>query len=427
MTSAFVCSEGVNKRPTSGLISFYPKDIVDTRHFIRLTAHEIAHALGFELNRMKDLQMIMQRTVNGVNVPEVRSETVVAKVKEHFGCDNATGIYMESEHLQFSSHLERRLAKDDLMSTYSEEPSGMYYTSLTLAIFNDMKFYKANFSMAETMSWGSNAGCEFLTEKCIQENIIKYPNTFCTESRVSLQCTSDRLSLGRCTSSNFPQDYPEDYRNFKNNTFTYLYGELTDGCPIIRQLEKTTCQSGDLELMPGSILGKGSRCLQGDGLIQKKSAQTFLPVGDICANVKCEDGKVKVQYKGNDKWHECPDGGKIENLEGTEFQSGSILCPKYAEVCTDLPQISELRIESNEAADIEILQDYVIGRDLHDISGEESKVANNSTSDHTVVENITCTVGNCDQHTAGEGADKSIVSSYFGVVLFLLFIAAVMV
>ncbi|RNC41083.1 surface protease GP63 [Trypanosoma cruzi] len=96
--------------------------------------------------------------------------------------------------LGLMSHWGRRNAKDELMASFVV--SG-YYTAITMALFTDLGYYKANFEMAEPMSWGSGAGCALLTDKCVTDGATLYPDMFCTDSSdATLRCTSDRQSLG---------------------------------------------------------------------------------------------------------------------------------------------------------------------------------------------------------------------------------------
>ncbi|ORC92825.1 surface protease GP63, partial [Trypanosoma theileri] len=239
------------------------------------------------------------------------------------------------------SHWERRDAKDELMSVFIGDVSGMFYTTLTLSIFEDMKFYKANLSMAEPMSWGKNAGCSFLTDKCVKKGVTEYPNMFCTESKTALQCTSDRFALGKCTVRTFDQRLPERYRFFEKPKVGAPSSELMNHCPAIKPLASTSCEDGDSTQMPGSLLGPRSRCLKGESLELKEPSAENKPMGDICANVRCgENNTVMVQYKGDDNWYECPDGENIKPSEKSVFSKGMIVCPKYHEVCTGLPEIT---------------------------------------------------------------------------------------
>ncbi|ORC89309.1 BES15S03c, partial [Trypanosoma theileri] len=78
-------------------------------------------------------------------------------MRKHYNCEVelVTGMYMEEEGNGPSKfHWERRIAKDELMSPYTEEPTGMYNTNLTLGAFHSMPFYKAHsLAMPATSTW----------------------------------------------------------------------------------------------------------------------------------------------------------------------------------------------------------------------------------------------------------------------------------
>ncbi|ORC78071.1 surface protease GP63 [Trypanosoma theileri] len=154
-----ICTQDNENRPTSAVISFIPKEINATRQYIRLTAHEIAHGLGIQHDLMKGLFMINERSddllrdekLNGRNKFYMNSTKFVDVLKKHYNCgdgeaNTVKGLYLENEGEDHEkpSHWERRIAKDELMSTYIGEASGMYYSALTLAAFHSMPFYSAN-------------------------------------------------------------------------------------------------------------------------------------------------------------------------------------------------------------------------------------------------------------------------------------------
>ncbi|ORC90301.1 surface protease GP63, partial [Trypanosoma theileri] len=354
-TSTRVYTEEDN-RPTSALIKFVPKDIVDTRHFVRTAAHEIAHGLGFDVGRMRKLKKIKSGTVGAIGkVTAVDSEIMQEMMRKHYGCtlQHITGMYMEDENNgEYKLHWERRIAKDELMSPYTGEPSGMFYTNLTLAAFHSMPFYSANFNMAEPMSWGKQTGCDLLHNTCTgsREELMKQTSMFCDKNGPVLQCTSDRFALGMCSSTPVPDTLSTVYHYF-DKIASAGKDEMTNGCPIIKPLKETTCESGNVELMPGSIVSNMSRCLNVEGTKLTYGTKNEVTVKGICAKVKCENDKVSVQYKGKEgpnDWIECEKDGDKITLEGSAFNGGSIVCPKYSEVCTGLNETDLPTIEYDE-------------------------------------------------------------------------------
>ncbi|ORC81422.1 putative surface protease GP63, partial [Trypanosoma theileri] len=61
----------------------------------------------------------------------------------------------------------------------------------------------------------------------------------------------------------------------------------------------------------------------------------------VCVNTKCEEeGKLSVQFLGDNEttWYECEENKKI-TLNNKNW-TGTITCPKYADVCTRYPNIT---------------------------------------------------------------------------------------
>ncbi|SYZ63446.1 GP63 (plasmid) [Leishmania braziliensis MHOM/BR/75/M2904] len=143
--------------------------------------HEVAHALGFSSVFFENAGIVMNVTnLRGkpFAAPVINSSTVVAKAREQYGCPTLEYLEVEDQGGSGSagSHLKGRNAKDELMAPAS---AAGYYTNLTMAVFEDLGFYKADFSMAEVMPWGRNASCDFLTKKCMEDNITQWPEMFC--------------------------------------------------------------------------------------------------------------------------------------------------------------------------------------------------------------------------------------------------------
>ncbi|KAH9582022.1 Peptidase M8 [Trypanosoma melophagium] len=337
-----ICTKDANKRPTSALIKLYPSLFNYTRHNIRLVAHEIGHALGFNFAEFRENAMLMDSlSVTGRRIMGLLTDGVRDKARKHFGC--LTLNYVELDVLPGGSkypHWKRRYVKDDLMSAYLDRPSAMYYTALTLATFDSMPFYQADFSKAEHMIWGWNASCEFLTEKCVEDSVSKFPKMFCNDQTPVLRCTTDRYSLGKCSMRLlYHEKVPQEFKYFSQTNIGAPSSELMDYCPAIEPTLKTSCEIGDEDEIPGSIVSNISRCLDVKSVVLSKNEDNGNVEG-ICAMVKCEDSILKVQYKGNNSWHDCRDGGVIDNLNGKVFEYGKIVCPNYTDLCGDKQKTS---------------------------------------------------------------------------------------
>ncbi|EKF28536.1 surface protease GP63, putative,metallopeptidase, putative [Trypanosoma cruzi marinkellei] len=324
---ATTCLKLDDGRPVIGMANYGPKVVTDSEYSVRVSVHEIAHALGFIVEIMKKRNML--EVIKGVRgkaeVLQVSSPKTVEKTREHFNCMSATGMELEDEGGEGteSSHWKRRNAKEELM--VAKEGIG-YYTALTMAALEDTGFYRANWGIEEPMSWGNNSGCALLTEKCVINGVTQYPEMFCTAKSSLLLCTSDLLALGYCAIELYDAPLPPQFQYFSDPKLGGPSRSLMDFCPYIRASRKTKCRNGDATVMRGSRVGLTSRCLTGDGL-----ADSMGPIGDVCAEVSCENGEVSVRYLGDDTWHKCPEGGSITPTG--VFTEGKILCPKYNDVC----------------------------------------------------------------------------------------------
>ncbi|ESL05384.1 hypothetical protein TRSC58_06969 [Trypanosoma rangeli SC58] len=262
----------------------------------------------------------------GKKVYVVSSPKTLEKTRAHFNCTSAPGMELEDEGGDATawSHWKRRNAKDELMAGIS---GAGYYTALTMAAFEDMGFYRAQWDMAEQMPWGSNSGCDLLTQKCLTNGVTQYPEMFCEATGNLLECTSDRLGLGICKIIGYDNPLPTQFQYFRDSRLGGRSNDLMDYCPFIVSHKNTGCVDGDAHVMPGSRIGPRSRCLKTFYLRDLKGL-----TGDVCADVLCDNGTVSVRYLGDDAWHACPEGSGITPT-GPMFRDGIILCPRRIEVC----------------------------------------------------------------------------------------------
>lgn len=302
------CSAFDAGRPLVGVFNYDPKHIVKGDKNVRVGAHEIAHALGFGIEQMKYSKMVIVANVGRGKKPVsvVNSPKTLEKARAHYRCQSISGMELEDEgeYGTVGSHWERRNARDELMAGISE---ATLYTSLTMAAFEDMGFYRANWGNEEVMNWGRNAGCAFLEKKCIENGVVNFPNMFCNKKTPPNQavCTFDRKALGYCQPT----------------------AELMDNCPFVRAFSNQGCMDSHNETLPWSRAGPNSRCVKGDSL-----AYGHMIIGDICVEVSCKNDTVKIRYIGDDTWHACPKGGHI--TPNKPFSGGRILCPEPDEVCS---------------------------------------------------------------------------------------------
>ncbi|EKF26228.1 surface protease GP63, putative, partial [Trypanosoma cruzi marinkellei] len=138
-----------------------------------------------------------------------------AMARQYHNCPTLEGVELEDEGGPDTvrSHWKKRNMRDELMT--ADVGVGLY-SALTLAAFEDMGVYVANYSAAEMLWWGNNSGCGLLEKKCLTDGITEYPDLFCNQfPRAGYRlCTYNRLSLGRCRLKRHEEALPEEYWYF---------------------------------------------------------------------------------------------------------------------------------------------------------------------------------------------------------------------
>nr|CAJ2468317.1 unnamed protein product [Leishmania braziliensis] len=340
--SAF-CQVFTNGRPAVGVINIPAVNIRSPydQLMIRTVAHEVAHALGF--NRIFFDSFGMVTAAIGIRgkdyyAPVLNTPTVVTKAREQYGCTLLSFLELEDKggFASLGSHLKGRNAKDELMSSVVK---GGYYTALTMAVFQDLGFYQADFSMAEVMPWAYLASCDFLTNKCMERNITQWPGMFCNTTDVLLRCSTDRLTLGTCKFTQRKRPLPTYFQYF-TDSFIGGFSPFMDYCPYVDTYPDGACNQDPSMASPSlkefNVFSDAARCL--DGVFRPKHGIVHgNHYNGLCANVKCDrvHHRYSVQVYGSSSYVACTPGQSIELATTSDaFVEGSyIMCPLYVEVC----------------------------------------------------------------------------------------------
>ncbi|XQJ25222.1 GP63, leishmanolysin [Leishmania guyanensis] len=343
MAWAVMCQAFADDRPAVGVVNI-PASYIRSPYdqiMVRTVTHEITHALGFDLLLFDVLELIHDvKNLRGkdYDVPVLNSPTVVAKAREQYGCP--TLEYLELEDTGGSgsagSHLKGRNAKDELMGPASDAG---YYTNLTMAVLQDFGFYQADFTKAEVMPWAHLASCDFITKKCMENNITQWPWMFCNTTESTYQCPTDRLKIGRCGIVTYEDPLPTYFQYFIE---PQLGGrsDFMDLCPIIVGSSDSACNQDPSTASPSlkefNLFSDSSRCLEG-AFTPKHSTGPPGPYNGLCANVKCDRAhhRYSVQVYGSSGYVACTAGQRVElATTSAAFVEGSyITCPSYVEVC----------------------------------------------------------------------------------------------
>lgn len=321
-------------RPSYGVAAFSPAYVSLYVNGVTLVTKTLLQALGFAPYFFQLNNMILNVTsIRGYTdtFPTINSSTVVYEAIKHFDCDTITYVQLDYNGVTQLQNLtwRGRVMHDDVMTPGSVFG---YYSTITLAAMEDLGYYSANYKAADLLPWGRNAGCPFLTEKCVENNVTSYPQWFCTDPGPNM-CSTDRTSVGLCLLLSYSSALPSSLQYFENQ---YIGGvSLTmDLCPISIGSSDQSCTNESVTSLPGSITSSTSRCFDVAGYDQ---LYENYPLNGICAQVQCStDGRPSYQVKvsGAASYVDCPEGESFNLSDwSSSFTSGVISCANYSQIC----------------------------------------------------------------------------------------------
>ncbi|OQS03053.1 leishmanolysin-like peptidase, partial [Thraustotheca clavata] len=274
---ALPCNLDQFGRPISGQANFGPNRLDSSSgsrtQQVGTAIHELTHALGFSSSRFPDFRqplngapwglsnIILNTKERGVAVSKIITPKVVQQVKQQYNCYNWATAGGELENgaqgtsTTMSSHWEKRIFQDEYMTaTASSTP---IYSAITLALFEDSGWYTANYSMAQTLTWGYLEGCTFATSKCSEWST----NYFCNTK--GDHCTPTRDAKGYCDLATYKSSIPAGFQYFSNPS---LGGQdsYSDYCPLYVGYSNGDCTGSTTYTTSGmgEILSSRSQCFQ---------------------------------------------------------------------------------------------------------------------------------------------------------------------
>ena len=307
IAAAAPCILANNYRPVAGVvyintninfdktnIEFYMKNIL---------LHEITHILVFH-PALFDL-LHMNTTSGGISY--IRSTNAVQKAQNHFGCSSLASIPLENQGGSGSagSHWESRYMLGDYMISTDYPDAAI--SDITLALFEDTGFYKVKEYSGGLFKFGKNKGCSFFSEVCVSNGVANFEE-FCTTSGEG-KCSSSRAIKSSC--------YSSGYSTADNCAVAY---ESHSSSSYYQRHCRYGTASESLEVM-----GESSFCFM-SSLNQGTTAVSSRPV---CYAVSCDTDNSKIVITVGSTTISCNDE-TVSNVSGF---SGSIICPKYSELC----------------------------------------------------------------------------------------------
>ena len=235
-------SDSETKKPIVGVVNINTKvdysKINSKEYFQSIILHEFTHILGFLDDFFIEKNIIFNKTDEYDIVRYyINSPKVLAVAKKYFDCQDIEGVELEDSGGigTVASHWEARILLGDYMNgvVYPEE---QVISEFTLALLEDLGFYKANYYTGGLMRFGKHKGCDFIKNRCVDSNHeinLKFENEFYDS------ILSDYLKDASCTSGRQSRTYhawwiynnlPSYYQYFSDPT----YGGFSpaDYCPV---------------------------------------------------------------------------------------------------------------------------------------------------------------------------------------------------
>ena len=354
-----------NYQPYVGLVKInyavnYSKPNSDV-YFESILVHEFTHILGFSRHFFSTFsnRLFEKNDTDGVKRTYLTGTKLLEVAEKYFNCDRIEGVELENQGGSGTagSHWESRILLGEYMNgyAYTEE---QVISEFTLAVLEDSGYYKANYYTGGLMRFGKNKGCEFLEEKCVNNQKINplFENEFYDtisgaeyNNIVDSSCSSGRQS--RTYNAWWPTDTVPPIYYFNENVTGY---EPADYCPVpmsyyyeevlsyfvghcsikgsgeygrlINMDPHRRYKSGNVQKITGETYSDHSYCY-----LSSLSREEFYSsnVRGNCYETFCSDRSLTIKIF--DDYVVCPrSGGKIK----VDGYLGYLLCPDYNLVCS---------------------------------------------------------------------------------------------
>lgn len=307
----------------------------EVEKLVMLITHELAHSLGFSYEDMSNFikpdgsnysksELFTTLEVRGLTKQIFLSTPKVQELaRESFGCSTLPGIQLENQGLEGSvhQHWDKRIMGTEYMNPQMLR-SGIVYSDITLAVFEDSGWYQPDYSYGTKINFGYNKGCDFIENKCIiDEQPIS--EEFCADASLML-CDFSHLSYGFCKFVE-SSGIPTEFQYFSDET---LGGDFyADYCPV--NLRTFGCRGNSF--VANSDLGESfcldCRCVEGTFSLSEADVYRA-----SCHEITCYGESFDVKI-GNSTVTCNADGEELD-VEGF---LGTMVCPSFEKVCSIKP------------------------------------------------------------------------------------------
>ena len=357
--------------------------------------HQITHILGFRKDILKKYNlMFTEISTNRTdrwnaaysNKTFINSTKVIDLAKKYYNCPFINSIEIEdynstnNDEGEYNIHWHSRYLLGEYMS-HDFYYLDTYISEFTLALLEDLKWYKANYYTGGLMRFGKYKGCNFTDKDCFQiiddKISTPFPNEFCTSYydnkyysddyyKKKGTCSSGRQSMGLCYDKTDQIIFDKIYRR-KN--IEYVGHGFIEYCPISDEVKAFDSQRTNEQYYRGSCNIGNSRYGElidladgengnkiysqfSDIIMEKYSNESFCALSSLirkdenstsltyvnklirptCYQMFCSNESLTIQV--DNEYFVCPRKGGILQIDEWSNYKGILYCPDYNLICT---------------------------------------------------------------------------------------------
>ena len=381
-----------NNRPFIGTI-IYNYIISDNEDAIvhalsTIFLHAFTHILGFSKKSLENKHLLSTKNVEDRINGNKRGRTfvigsnVLRIARNYFNCQSLDGVEIDDfTNLDGNDniHWHGRILLGDYMI------ADVYYmdqaiSEITLALLEDLEWYKVNYYTGGLMKFGKHKGCYFINNDCIQgsSNPIGLKSSFQTEFCSNIYgngfdvygtCSSGRQSMGYCLNDYSVGEIRQIDQNYvRRNISLTQYGnsgysqyKLVEFCPLFFDVNYDSldrlnyigsCKFGDsrygqyltflddldevYSFISQNIEEKyssSSFCIFSSLLNKGTSNPNYINkvIRPTCYEMSCSELSLTIHL--NDEFIVCPREGGTIKIDSQNYK-GLLFCPDYNSICT---------------------------------------------------------------------------------------------
>jgi leishmanolysin-like peptidase len=316
-----------------------------------------------EMELPDESYLVLGKTNRGLLHYTLTTPRAQQAARNHFNCVSVTGIRLENQPTGVGdcvgTHLDERLFFTELMGPLISPNSQTVFSALTLAWLEDSGWYRVYYGGVKNSPYGLGAGCAFVDEDCIQDNLvpdfglgdfcnglIRFDDSGFIDGQLNeMFCDPSHVSWAYCDlfdtgdlPANFLVTFPVDStRYFPDFPNVSAATPQSDWCPMpiipvgIDCTDSDTLQYTFSGTYDGEQYGPGNRCINAEFTFT--SGSTNAQRRPACLSVECNANTTTVTVDGQ----LCEyDGQRLSialSAAYSEYGSGIFTCPKVTTIC----------------------------------------------------------------------------------------------